>query len=117
MNMTDPTTGDVKQAGWILWPIFGASNQMLAALTLLVMTLYFWQRKKQVIALILPMIFIMLVTLSTLLMKLQSFYGNNPLLFILNLLLTGLILWMIAEGLLVVRRIQKSGGEIRESGL
>jgi carbon starvation protein len=116
MNMADPTTGDVKQAGWILWPIFGASNQMLAALTLLVMTLYFWQRKKQVIALILPMIFIMLVTLSTLLMKLQSFYGNNPLLFILNLLLTGLIFWMIAEGLLVVRRIKKSG-EIRESGL
>jgi len=28
----------------VLWPIFGASNQMLAALTLMVLTLYFWQK-------------------------------------------------------------------------
>ena len=40
----DPSTGSIKEAAWILWPIFGASNQMLAALTLLVICLYFWKR-------------------------------------------------------------------------
>ncbi|MBL4709546.1 MAG: hypothetical protein JKY48_14015, partial [Flavobacteriales bacterium] len=34
-----------------LWPIFGASNQMLAALTLMILTLYFWQRKKPILPL------------------------------------------------------------------
>ena len=35
-NITDPGSGGTRQAGWVLWPIFGASNQMLAALTLMV---------------------------------------------------------------------------------
>ena len=38
----DPSTGQTKQVAWILWPIFGASNQMLASLTLMVLALYFW---------------------------------------------------------------------------
>ena len=29
----DPSTGEAKTVGWVLWPIFGASNQLLAALT------------------------------------------------------------------------------------
>ena len=44
-NVQDPTSGASKQAGWVLWPIFGASNQMLAALTLMVLTLYFWKKR------------------------------------------------------------------------
>jgi carbon starvation protein len=43
-NITDPSSGVSRQAGWVLWPIFGASNQMLAALTLMVLTLYYWQK-------------------------------------------------------------------------
>ena len=46
-NVTDPSTGAAKQAGWVLWPMFGASNQMLAGLTLMVVTLYFGQLKKK----------------------------------------------------------------------
>jgi carbon starvation protein len=106
-SATDPTTGEVKQAGWILWPIFGASNQMLAALTLMVITLYFWQRKKPVLPLLLPMLFIMTVTLIALLLKLKAFYGTNPPLFGIGVILLGLILWMMAEGVLVVRRLTR----------
>ncbi len=45
-SVPDPVSGTMKQTAWVLWPLFGASNQMLAALTLMVLTLYFWQRKK-----------------------------------------------------------------------
>lgn len=106
-SATDPTSGQVKQAGWILWPIFGASNQMLAALTLMILTIYFWRRKKKIMPLMIPMLFIMLVTLSALGLNLASFYATNPLLFVLGIILLVLILWMISEGLMAVYRIKQ----------
>ena len=42
LSMPDPITGNTIQTVWVLWPIFGASNQMLAALTLMIITLYFF---------------------------------------------------------------------------
>lgn len=107
-NFPDPASGVVKQAGWILWPIFGASNQMLAALTLMVLTLYFWRRKKPVLLLALPMVFIMVVTLVSFILKSGDFFGNNNVLFVINFILMILIVWMIVEGLLAVQRIRSS---------
>jgi carbon starvation protein len=103
-NITDPASGSVKQAGWVLWPIFGASNQMLAALTLMVVTLYFWQRKKSISALFIPMVLVMVATLSSLMLKTVDFYGQNNVLFLINTILTVLIGWMIVEGILAARR-------------
>lgn len=110
LNVTDPATGQVKQAGWVLWPIFGASNQMLAALTLMVLTLYFWQRKRPILPLLLPMLFIMVVTLLALGVNAYQFFDANRLLFALTLVLMGLIGWMVLEGAWKVRRVLASRG-------
>ena len=106
-NITDPGSGVIKQAGWVLWPIFGASNQMLAALTLMVLTLYYWQKKKPFLPLLIPMLVIMIVTFSALLANAVKFYGVNGILFILNLILITLILWMIYEGFNKVLEIRR----------
>ena len=106
-NITDPGSGVIRQAGWVLWPIFGASNQMLAALTLMVLTLYYWQKKKPFLPLLIPMLVIMVVTLSALLANAVKFYGVNGILFILNLILITLILWMIYEGFNKVLEIRR----------
>ena len=102
-NVTDPITGSSKQAGWILWPIFGASNQMLAAFTFMVLTLYFWQLKRPVLPIFIPMILVMLATLASIILKTIDFAGSNPLLFFLNLILITLIGWMIFEGIKTVK--------------
>ncbi|MAQ74031.1 MAG: carbon starvation protein A [Candidatus Marinimicrobia bacterium] len=106
-NITDPGSGVIRQAGWVLWPIFGASNQMLAALTLMVLTLYYWQKKKPILPLLIPMLVIMAVTLSALLTNAVKFYGVNGTLFILNLILITLIFWMIYEGFNKVLEIRR----------
>ena len=106
-NITDPGSGVIKQAGWVLWPIFGASNQMLAALTLMVLTLYYWQKKKPFLPLLIPMLVIMIVTFSALLANAVRFYGVNGILFILNLILITLIIWMIYEGFNKVLEIRR----------
>ncbi len=106
-NITDPSTGAAKQAGWVLWPIFGASNQMLAGLTLMVITLYFWKRKRPVLPVLIPMIFVMTATLVSLVLKTIDFASSNRLLFGLNLFLIVLIAWMIYEGIQTVKRGQR----------
>lgn len=107
-NVNDPATGVVKQTGWALWPIFGASNQMLAALTLMVLTLYFWQRKKPILPLLLPMLFIMLITITSLFLKAVQFFETNSFLFGLNIFLIILIGWMIIEGIMTVFNNEKT---------
>ena len=101
-NIVDPSTGASTQAGWVLWPVFGASNQMLAALTLMVLSLYFWKQKKQVLPLVIPFGFISFATLSSLIIKAVSFMENNRLLFSIDVILIMLILWMLVEGLIIL---------------
>jgi carbon starvation protein len=97
-NITDPSSGVSRQAGWVLWPIFGASNQMLAALTLMVLTLYYWQKRKPILPLLIPMIIIMIITFSALIVNAFTFFGNNNILFSLTIMLIALIIWMVYEG-------------------
>ncbi len=107
-NIVDSGSGTERQAGWVLWPIFGASNQMLAALTLMVLTLYFWQKKKPILPLLVPMLFIMFVTLTALVTNAITFYGHNGILFSLTILLIGLIIWMAYEGMIKVLEIRRT---------
>ena len=106
----DPVTGQVKQAGWILWPIFGASNQMIAALTLLVLALYYWQRRRPVFMLVVPMVVVTGIALVSLILNTATFIraGNWLLCGVSTLLLT-LISWMLLEGIGTIRRVRVRG--------
>ncbi len=108
-NVTDPSTGAARQAGWVLWPMFGASNQMLAGLTLMVVTLYFWQLRRPVLPVLIPMILVMTATLVSIVIKTIDFFANNWLLFGLNLFLIVLIFWMIYEGVQTINKPRVTG--------
>ena len=87
-----------RSAGFVLWPIFGASNQMLAALTLMVISIYFLKRKKNVLPLVIPMFIVLIITFVSLLQKSIYEFGNNNVLFLISLFLLVLIIWMVIEG-------------------
>ena len=55
------------------WTLFGASNQMLAALTLLSITVWLYQARKRIAFTLLPMIFVLVVTFYALGLMV---YGN-----------------------------------------
>ena len=107
-NFSDPGSGAIRQAGWILWPIFGASNQMLGALTLMVLTLYYWQKKKPILPLLIPMLFILAITFTALIINAFKFFGENTILFVLTILLIFLILLMVYEGINKVLEIRRT---------
>ena len=52
-----PDDGPYGSGGMLLWPLFGATNQLLAGLAFLVTAFYLWRRNKPVWFVALPMIF------------------------------------------------------------
>ena len=93
--------------GMILWPVFGAANQMLAGLVLLVITIYLLKRGVNSIFAFVPMMFIIVITTWALILKLLEFIGKisgkSPvqftLLTITAIVLLVLELWMIIEAI------------------
>ncbi|HEX8254227.1 MAG TPA: carbon starvation CstA family protein [Thermoanaerobaculia bacterium] len=58
------------------WTLFGASNQLLAALTLLAITVWLHQRRQRIAYTLLPMLFVLATTLYALLrMTISNFSG------------------------------------------
>jgi len=98
-NIVDPISGQKIKLGWALWPIFGASNQMLASLILMMLSIYFWKKKKAVFPLFIPFVFITITTFISLLFNAKLFINNgNLFLFTLEIVLIFFISWMLYEG-------------------
>jgi carbon starvation protein len=87
-----------------LWPMFGATNQTLAALALLVITV--WLKSKGGLKFLvsgIPCAFMAFITTWAIILNQINFIGShNYLLSILNLIILVLNLWIIIEGLIVV---------------
>jgi carbon starvation protein len=62
---------------WVkFWTLFGASNQLLAALTLLAITVWLHQRRQQIAFTLLPMLFVLVTTLYALVrLTISNFSG------------------------------------------
>ncbi len=70
---------DYGTGGMILWPLFGAGNQIVAGLTLLIGSVYLLRRKTPALYLLLPAIIMMVIPLWGLLY--QICLGRNSFLF------------------------------------
>gem|GEM_PF-53927 len=106
------------KGGLILWPLFGATNQLLAGLSFIVVTLYLWRRRKPLWFLIVPMIFMLIMPLWA--MGWQVFIGSAdsprwlmPVggdtqwpLALIGIASIVIEIWMIIEALLVLPRVR-----------
>jgi carbon starvation protein len=66
MTYTDPTTGQVMPAWRAVWPVFGATNQLLAALALLAVTVWLKRTGRTWLFAGLPMAFMLVMTMTAL---------------------------------------------------
>lgn len=102
--------GKKKPAGLALWKLFGTTNQLLAGLALLVVTIFLLKLKKKIKVSFIPMLFVLSVTLWAMIKNFLDFLtGPSP-----NLLLATvggtlifLTLWLLLEAVLTWNRIRK----------
>ena len=104
----------VALAGWLgisgewneIWPIFGAANQLIAALALIVASSWLLSRRRAVFYTLVPMLFMLVTATGALIVKIFEYKttGNNLLLTVSAVLLclAGFILF---EAALAIRKI------------
>ena len=97
------------KGGLILWPLFGATNQLLAGLAFLVISFWLWRRKLPVVFVALPMVFMLIVPAWALGVQLKGFAAGtetNWLLVSVAVATLALEVWMVIEAVLLWPRVR-----------
>lgn len=92
--------GYLAVGGWkLIWPIFGSANQLLAALALLAVAVWLKKNHKNYKMLVIPMIFMLGVTLMALVLLFKgNLGGSNVIMMILPVLLFVLAVILAVQG-------------------
>jgi carbon starvation protein len=99
-----------KPVGVKLWELFGTTNQILAALGLLTVSLFLYRIGKPILYTMLPMAGMMIMTMTAMVMKLRVNLEKRhwPLLAVGSIILV-LVLWLVVETILAFRRHLANG--------
>jgi carbon starvation protein len=95
-----PVGGIRGNGGLLLWPLFGATNQLLAGLALMVTAFYLWRRGKPVFFVLIPMVLMIVLPFWALVWQLNYKFGENKMLAVVALVTLGLQLWMVVEAII-----------------
>ena len=102
------SSGGSGTGAMILWPLFGAVNQLLGGLALLVITVWLARRSTAIYYTAIPMVFMIAMTGWAMKINLVNFYTQqNWLLFSIGLIITLLEIWMVVEGLIVLAQLNR----------
>lgn len=92
------------KGGLQIWPLFGATNQMLAGLTLIIITVWLMKNKKPYLPFLLPAILLLSITTLGLLMNISVFYeSKNYALMCLGVVLCVSQVWILIEAFISIR--------------
>ncbi|MEM8495487.1 MAG: carbon starvation CstA family protein, partial [Planctomycetota bacterium] len=97
------------KGGLILWPMFGATNQLLGGLAFLVITFWLWRRGKPIWFVALPLVFMLIMPAWAMLIQIPDWLDADQ----VNWALVGIAvatialeLWMIIEAALLFPKIR-----------
>ncbi|MBT7609216.1 MAG: carbon starvation protein A [Bacteriovoracaceae bacterium] len=98
-------TSDGGKGGLHLWPLFGATNQMLAGLTLILISVFLIQKRRNFWPYLLPAIFVIIITAIALSINIQIYVEKrNWFLTTLGVTLFLAQVWIIAESVIAIRK-------------
>lgn len=94
------------QGGLALWPLFGTTNQLVAGVTLLIVSIWLKRQGRPYIYTLVPMLAVSAATAWAMLGNLVEYYADFESLWLLSLsgtLILALDLWIVFEGLRILR--------------
>ncbi len=101
---------DGRPAGLALWALFGTTNQLLAGLALLAITLYLLKRGKPWYFTGIPMVFLLGATLLAMYSNITTFLAKKAWpLFTVGLVLMVLAVWVVIEAILSIIKFKQEG--------
>ena len=104
--------GASGSGGLIIWPLFGSTNQILAGLTLLVVTVMLIKLGRPAKYTMIPMIFVLITSSWAALIKLKEFYDDgNWLLVTIDFIVVVTTFMVILEAASVITRFEKKAHE------
>ena len=89
--------------GFLLWPLFGTSNQLLAGISLLLITIWLKKQKRNYLVTLVPMIFLLLMTFWAMIQQVVFGWSGlgaadrNLFLFFLGSIILCFSLWILWE--------------------
>jgi len=97
--------------GLILWPLFGATNQLLAGLAFMVTMFYLWRRGRPVWFVAIPMTIMLIMPAWAMLWQMFNsesgwYHKDQTHLLWTGFAILGIQLWMIVEALLLLPRVK-----------
>ncbi|HCB18183.1 MAG TPA: carbon starvation protein A [Alteromonas sp.] len=100
--------GSSGSGGMIIWPLFGSTNQILASMTLLVISVMLIKMKRPAIYTLVPMTFVIVMAFLAGIIKLKEYYldGNYLLVFLDAVVLIVSVLVML-ESWSVIRKFKR----------
>jgi carbon starvation protein len=102
--------GASGSGGLIIWPLFGSTNQILAGLTLLVISIMLMKYGRPARYTILPMIFVLITSSWAALIKLKEFYeAGNWLLVTIDVVVVITTFLVILEAASVISKLRREG--------
>jgi len=104
-------TVDGKPVGLALWELFGTTNQILASLGLLTVSLYLYRKGKPVYYTVIPMIGMLIMTATAMIIRLISnFSARHWPLFIVGGVIIVLVFWLVIESVIAFRKHAAADG-------
>lgn len=109
--------GGIKgDGGMTIWPLFGTTNQIMAGLTLLVVSVMLLKAGRRVWFTLIPMVFLLTMTVIALLLQLMEFYEKGErLLVVLDIVILICSIWVILESIATLKRYwPKKGAQLQQ---
>ena len=95
--------------GMVIWPLFGTTNQLMAALTLSIIAVMLIQLRRPVWPVMIPLVFVAIVSVYALIIQLGTFFSTqNWLLLVLDVIILVCALWVIVEAVAAMNRARKA---------
>lgn len=105
--------------GYLLWPLFGTANQLLAGISLLLISIWLKRLGRNYLITLIPMIFLLFMTLWAMVQQVifqWSWWGSNSstLLFVFGALIMGFAIWIILTAISALRNSDNTPIDIED---
>ncbi|MTE24163.1 carbon starvation protein A [Microbacterium sp. ZXX196] len=107
--------------GLTIWPLFGTTNQLLASLTLIIVSIMLLRKRRNVFVALVPLVVVFVAAFWAAILQVGTFWNGgtdtNWLLLVLDVVIIVAAVWVAVEGLTALRRAAREDPEPEDADL